>query len=157
MVLGDVFSPDLIKIGLEGEDKEEVFEELIELYVSSHPAASRAAILEAVKSRESKLSTGIKYGIAIPHAQTAQIPKVTGLIGISRNGIDYDALDGNPVHLVFMLLNSADSCALHLRVLKRLALLIEDPSFYQSLVNQKDPESVYQAVRKYEDILTISM
>lgn len=157
MVLGDVFSPDLIKIGLEGEDKEEVFEELIELYVSRHPEASRAAILAAVKTRESKLSTGIKPGIAIPHAQTAQIPKVTGLIGISRNGIDYDALDGNPVHLVFMLLNSVDSCALHLRVLKRLALLIENPLFYQNLVNQKDPESVYQAVRKYEDILTTSM
>jgi len=157
MVLGDIFSPDLIKIGLEGEDKDEVFEELVELYVSKNHAVSRSALLSAVKTREAKLSTGIKTGIAIPHAQTDQIQQVTGIVGISRDGIDYDALDGKPVHVVFMILNSANSCALHLRVLKRLALLIENPSFYQSLVALKDPDSVYHAIRKYEDILTTSM
>jgi len=56
-----------------------------------------------------------------------------------------------------MILNSANSCALHLRVLKRLALLIENPSFYQSLVALKDPDSVYHTIRKYEDMLTTSM
>lgn len=157
MVLGDIFSPDLVKIGLEGEDKDEVFEELIELYVTKHPASSRSAILSAVKTREAKLSTGIKTGIAIPHGQTDQIQQVTGIIGISRGGIDYDALDGKPVQVVFMILNSLDSCALHLRVLKRLALLIEDPSFYRSLIALKDPDSVCQTIRKYEELLTTSM
>ncbi len=157
MVLSDIFSPGMIKIGLEGEDKDEVFEELIELYVSKHPSASRSAILSAVKTREAKLSTGIKSGIAIPHAQTDQIQQETGIIGISRSGIDYEALDGKPVQVVFMILNSVDNCALHLRVLKRLALLIENPSFIQSLVGQKDPDSVCRTIRKYEDILATSM
>jgi PTS system fructose-specific IIC component/PTS system nitrogen regulatory IIA component len=157
MVLGTVFSPDLIKVDLESEDKEEVFEELIELYVSANPSSSRTEILSAVKKREDKLSTGIKTGVAIPHAQTSQVKTVSGVIGISRSGIDYDALDGKPVHVIFMLFFSRDTSALHLRVLKRLSLLLEDTEFYSSILNQKSPKDVYSTICRFEDILTTSM
>lgn len=157
MVLGSVFSPDLIKIDLESEDKEEVFEELVELYASHNSSASRSAILSALRIREDKLSTGIKTGFALPHAQTDQVPSVTGIIGISHKGIDYDALDEKPVHIIFMLLSTPDSCAFHLRVLKRLALLLQDPEFYKNLMNQKDSSGVYSTLCKFEDRLTTSM
>lgn len=157
MILANVFSPGLIKCSLESEDKEEVFEELVELYVSSCPSASRASILSALKSRESKLSTGIKSGIAIPHAQTGEITGVRGVVGVSRKGIDYDALDGKPVHIIFLLLSSREGCAQHLRALRRLAFLLEDPGFFQAILAQKDPEAIYATICKYEDMLALSL
>lgn len=157
MVLGNIFSTDCIKLDLESEDKEEVFEELVELFASRKTSVSRKSILEALRIRENKLSTGIKTGYALPHAKTDQIDNVTGIIGISRKGIDYDALDGKPVHIIFMILSSNDNCSFHLRVLKRLAKLIEDPTFYNMLLDQKNPADVYTGICKYEDNLTTSM
>lgn len=157
MVLGSIFSSDLIKVNLESEEKEEAFEELVELLADKYPEVSRSGVLAAVRKREAKLSTGIKSGIAIPHAQTKEIRDVRGLVGISRPGIDYDALDGKPVHLVFMVLSSGEDCSLHLRVLKRLALLLENPEFSRELLAQKDSQSAYKIICKYEDILATSM
>lgn len=157
MVLGSVFSPVLIKADLESEEKEEVFEELVELYVSQNPSSSRTDLLSSIRMREEKLSTGVKPGVALPHARTEQVDSVVGLIGISKQGIEYDALDGKPVHIIFMLLSSPNSCALHLRVLKRLALLLEDPEFYNNLMTQKDADGIYNVICKFEDILATSM
>ncbi len=157
MVLGSIFSPDCIKLNLEGEDKEEVFEELVDLYVSSAPSSSRAVILSAVRSREAKQSTGIRKGFALPHAQTEAVKGVKGIIGISRSGVEYDALDGKPVYIIFMMLSSAEGCSLHLRALKRLSLLLEDPEFYQTLISQTSSEGVYRTMCKYDDILATSM
>lgn len=157
MVLGTVFSPDLVKLDLESEDKEEAFEELVDLFVSSGLSSSRARILDAIRAREEKLSTGIKLGVALPHAQTDQVSGVKGIIGISRKGIDYDALDGKPVFIILMLLSSPDDCAFHLRALKRLSLLLDDPEFFPSLVSQKNADGVYDTICKFEDMLATSM
>lgn len=158
MVLGRIFSPDLIKIGLESEDKDETFEEMVDLFVSRHPDSSREGLLAVLREREAKLSTGIKTGIALPHAQNAAVPQGEyGVIGISKEGIDYDALDGKPVHVVFMILTSCEDFSMHLRILKRLAILLENPEFYQTLLDQKEPEGVYKTICKFEDLLTTSM
>jgi len=157
MVLDSVFSPDLVKVGLESADKEEVFEELVNLYVSRNPSASRSSILAGLRAREEKLSTGVKTGFAFPHAQTEEVESVVGVIGISKSGIDYDSLDGKPVNVVFLLLSSCSGCSLHLRVLKRLSVLIEDPLFLRAILDQKDADGVYSTLKRYEDILATSM
>ncbi|MBN1617203.1 MAG: PTS sugar transporter subunit IIA [Spirochaetales bacterium] len=157
MVLSKVFSPALIKVGLEGEDKEEVFEEMVDLFVASNRSVSRTALLQAIRQRESKQSTGVMPGIAFPHAQTDEVSSVSGLIGISRAGVDYDAMDGNPVRIVFMMFSSHDDCSLHLRALKRLSILLSDPEFSRSLLEQKDSNGVYTSLCRYEDLLTTSV
>ncbi len=157
MVLGQVFTPKAIKVQLESEDKDEVFEELVEEYVSVHPDADRGKILTAVRERESKMSTGIMPGIAVPHCRTDAVSGVHGVIGISRRGIEYDSLDNTPVHLLFLVLSSPDASAFHLRVLKRLAQILENPSFYRTVVEQTNPDSVYDVICKYEDELSSSM
>ncbi|MGI5174118.1 PTS sugar transporter subunit IIA [Treponema sp. OMZ 840] len=150
MLLSKVFSPKSINIDLQSEDKDEVFEELIEELVNACPSLDRAAALDAVRERESKMSTGIMKGIALPHGKTNAVKDVRGAIGISRTGIDYDALDGNPVYIVFLLLSAADCSELHLRVLKRLSKLLGNPKFYTALMEQKTPEALYDLVCKYE-------
>ena len=150
MLLDKVFNPKAVNIDLKSEDKDEVFEELIEELVSVNPSLDRSVALAAVKEREAKMSTGIMSGIAVPHAKTSAVTDVQGAIGISRSGIDYDALDGKPVHLIVLILSGADSTELHLRVLKRLARLLENSEFYAELMEQKTAESGYNVFCKYE-------
>ncbi len=153
MILGSIFSPSLIKVGLESEDKDEVFEEMVEVFVENNPHVSRSELLDALHAREDKQSTGIMRGIAIPHGQLDSISGVKGVIGISRKGIDYDSLDGQPVHLVFMLFSSCSSCSFHLGVLQRVATLLKDPAFLPDVLEQHSSEGVYSTICKYEDVL----
>lgn len=153
MLLHETFPPDLIKVGLEAQDKDEAFEELVDLFCQATGNGAREEILESVCNRESKMSTGIKKGIAIPHGKTNAVDRVYGVLGISKKGIDYEALDGEPVYLLFLMLAPQKDSEKHLRLLKRLAELLDNPQFYTDLVAQKDAASAHNVIRKYEDVL----
>lgn len=153
LLLRDLFTPARIKTRLEAEDKDEVFEELVDLLVTQYRLSSRDEVLDAIRRREEKMSTGIKRGIAIPHAKTALTRGVIGVIGISAAGIDYQSLDGEPVHLLFLLLSSEADAGLHLAVLKKIALLVENPDFYQEVMAAADADAVHRAIVRFEEIL----
>jgi PTS system fructose-specific IIC component/PTS system nitrogen regulatory IIA component len=152
MLLTDVFPPELIKIGLEGEDKDEVFEEIVDQFCQVKKIKNRREILEAIYERESKMSTGIHKGVAIPHGKTNALDDICGFLGISRKGVDYDALDGQPVYILFMLLAPQKDSEQHLRLLKRLADFLDNPHFYAELLAQPDSKSAHKIIKKYEDI-----
>jgi len=156
MFLYEIFTPDLIKIGLEAEDKDEAFEELVDHYCKTKNTSVRDKLLEALWDRESKMSTGIQKGIALPHGKSEVMENVRGILGISRKGIDYDALDNQPVYLLFMLLAPKADSEEHLRILKRLAELLDNPQFYTELLAQNDPQSANRIIKKYEDIYIAS-
>ena len=104
MKISELLNQDLIKVGLEGDEKEEVFEELIDLLVRQDRLADRDAARQAILTREEKQSTGIGRGVAIPHGKSGTITQLTAALGISSEGIEYDSLDGEPVRVVFLLL-----------------------------------------------------
>jgi PTS system nitrogen regulatory IIA component len=153
MLLNETFPPELIKVGLEAEDKDEAFEELVDFFCQATHSSARDEILAAIRDRESKMSTGIKKGIAIPHGKTNAVDRVYGILGISKKGIDYDALDGEPVYLLFLMLAPQKDSEKHLRLLKRLAELLDNPQFYTDLVAQNSPQSAHAVIKKYEDVL----
>lgn len=153
MLLHETFPASLIKVGLEAEDKDESFEELVELFCRATGNEARDEILAAVRDRESKMSTGIKKGIAIPHGKTNAVDRVYGVLGVSKKGVDYDALDGEPVYLLFLMLAPQKDSEKHLRLLKRLAELLDNPAFYTDLLAQKDSTAAHAVIRKYEDVL----
>jgi PTS system fructose-specific IIC component/PTS system nitrogen regulatory IIA component len=154
MFLQDVFHPEFIKVNMEAEDKDEAFEELTDYFCKAGKGNIREEIMGALRIREQKMSTGIQKGIAIPHGNTNAVDSVSGVLGISRKGVDYEALDGEPVYLLFMLVAPLKETETHLRVLKRLAELLENPQFYVDLQSQKNPQDAYKIICKYEDILT---
>jgi PTS system fructose-specific IIC component/PTS system nitrogen regulatory IIA component len=156
MFLYEVFPPELIKIGLEAEDKDEVFEELVDYFCQVKKSNGREEILEALREREAKMSTGIHKGIAIPHGKSNAVETLRGVLGISKKGIDYDALDGQPVYLLFMLVAPQKDSEKHLRLLKRLAGLLDNPQFYTDLVAQNDVQGANGVIKKYEDIFLAS-
>jgi len=156
MLLYDIFPPELIKIGLESEDKDEAFEEMADLFCQTTKTGDRKEILSALWERESKMSTGIQKGIAIPHGKVESLQNVQGILGISKKGIEYEALDDQPVYLLFMVLAPKTDSELHLRLLKRLSELLDNPQFYTELLAQNDPLNVSRIIKKYEDIYIAS-
>lgn len=153
ILLRDLFPPARIKTVLEAEDKDEVFEELVDLLVTQYRLECRDEVLEAIRRREEKMSTGIKRGIAIPHAKTPLVQGVIGVIGISAAGIDYQSLDGEPVHLLFLLVSGESDAGPHLAVLKKIALLVETPAFTTDVLAARDAEAAHQVLRRHEEIL----
>jgi PTS system fructose-specific IIC component/PTS system nitrogen regulatory IIA component len=155
MFLHEIFPAKCIKVDLEAEDKEEAFEEMVDHFCQVTRNNAREEILGALREREAKMSTGIHKGIAVPHGKTTVVEDVFGFLGISRKGIDYDALDGEPVYLLFMILAPPKDTEKHLRILKRLAELLENPQFYIDLVSQNDSQGAHGVICKYEDIFTL--
>ena len=153
MILQKVFGPSAIKLNLESDSKEELFEELVDHLSRTFPAGTRfprMEVIEALETRESKMSTGIAKGIALPHATVDGIEGLRGVLGISRKGIDYDSLDGHPVYIVFMLLAPQGGSEFHLQALQRLALLIADKDFVQRLSAASSPEDAQSVLAEFE-------
>lgn len=153
MILGQVFNPKTICVDLESEYKDEVFEELVEKVITLKPNLNRQTILDSIAEREKLMSTGIKEGIAVPHGKTDEVDEVIGVVGISRRGIDYEALDNKPVHLIFLLLSSKNNAEFHLRVLRHLSTVIEASGFVAELMEKTNPDDVYQVICKYDNEL----
>jgi PTS system fructose-specific IIC component/PTS system nitrogen regulatory IIA component len=152
MLLHELFTPEFILVDLQAEDKEEVFEELVDRFCQTIKSDAREEILDALRQREMKMSTGIQKGVAIPHGKTNAVDRVYGMLGISRKGIDYEALDGNPVHLLFMVLGPTGDSEKHLKVLQRMAELLANPQFFSEIAAQRDVQSVYKVLKKYEEL-----
>ena len=100
--------------------------------------------------REQKMSTGIGRGIAVPHAVCPSLKNILGAIGISRNGLEYDALDNEPVYLVFLLLSDQNDHQSHLDALRRLSAAVKSPSFISAVLEKKTPADVYDTLCRYE-------
>lgn len=153
MLLSDIFSSDRIKVYVEAEDKDEVFEELVDFFSQATGNTKTQALLDALHLREDKMSTGVKKGIGIPHGKSDAVDEVCGVLGISSSGIDYDALDDQPVHLVFMIFAPKKDTERHLRMLKRLAELFDNPLFYTDLLASKNASQANAVIKKYEEML----
>lgn len=142
MRLRDVLDESVVKVGLESLDKEECFEEMIDLLVRSGRVSDRAGALEAVRHRESQGTTGIGNGIAVPHGKHASIQRLVAALGISEEGIEFDATDGQPVHLVFLLLAKINEPGPHIQALAEIGRLLQTPGFGKRLLAAKTSKDV---------------
>src|SRR4026208_1319784 len=135
MDLGDILSPEQIHPSLQATNRWEAIDELIGNLVACHKIKPehRDAITAVVKKRETTMSTGIGFGIGIPHASTDLISEVTGAFGRSRKGITFDALDNKPVSLVMLFLVPQGQFQKHLHTLARIAKLLHKSEFRQAL------------------------
>jgi mannitol/fructose-specific phosphotransferase system IIA component (Ntr-type) len=146
MRLRDLLDESVVKIGLESTDKEECFEELIDLLVRSGRLASREAALAAVAARESTATTGIGRGCAIPHGKDPSIQTLTVAIGTSAAGIEFDAVDGAPVHLVILILANAGEPGPHVRALSEVVRLLKLPGFYNTVISTRSAKALLDAI-----------
>ena len=150
MNLGDILSPGQINPEMQASNRWEAIDELISKLVETGriKTESRDQIAAVVKKRETSMSTGIGFGIGIPHASTDLIYEVVGAFGRSRKGINFDALDNQPVKLVMLFLVPQGQFQKHLHTLANIAKLLHKTEFRQSLEEAPDAETMYRIIRE---------
>ena len=151
MRLSELLTEAVVKVGLEAEDKEEAFEELMDLLVRAGCGVDREAALDVIRSREELQSTGIGRGLAIPHGKDPSISKLTVCLGISHEGIEYDSLDGELVRVVFLLLAEKDNPGPHIEALSQIAKLFMVEGFIEKLVNARSSREVLAVFAQFEE------
>jgi fructose-specific phosphotransferase system IIA component len=149
MNLGDILHKDHIIPDLQAANRWEAIDELINNLVQCGKIKpdDRNAIATVVKKRETSMSTGIGFGIGIPHASTDLIYEVTGALGRSKKGVNFDALDNQPVNLVMLFLVPQGQFQKHLHTLASIAKLLHKKEFRQALEDAPDAERMYQIIR----------
>lgn len=152
MKLIELLREDLLKIGLEAQDRWEAIEEMVNLLVSTHEIRmrDRHEVLTAVTEREKTMSTGLGHGIAIPHGASESVDQFVGAMGISRNGIDFQAIDGKPVYLVLLLAVPAKTFAEHIKTLAGIARLLNNEEFRQKLMKSETSQEIMELIQKEE-------
>src|SRR5579859_7077518 len=151
MNLGDILGPDNILPELQAANRWEAIEELINNLVTSGKIKPehRDAIAAVVKKRETSMSTGIGFGIGIPHASTDLIYEVVGALGRSKPGVNFDALDNQPVKLVMLFLVPQGQFQKHLHTLANIAKLLHKADFRLALEQAPDAEAMLNIIKEY--------
>ncbi|HEY1788870.1 MAG TPA: PTS sugar transporter subunit IIA [Verrucomicrobiae bacterium] len=151
MDLADILTKAQIVPDLRATNRWEAIDELIDNLVSTGKiqTADRDAVTAAVKKRETSMSTGIGFGIGIPHASTDLIFEVVGSLGRSNNGVNFDALDNQPVKLVMLFLVPQGQFQKHLHTLANIAKLLHKPEFRQALEKAPDSDAMLTAIREF--------
>ena len=149
MDLGDILSKQQIIIDLRAANRWDAIDELIDNLVATAKikAEDRDPIAAVVRKREASMSTGIGFGIGIPHASTDLIYEVVGALGRSIKGVNFDALDNQPVHLVMLFLVPQGQFQKHLHTLANIAKLLHKAEFRQALEQAPDAETMLQIIR----------
>jgi mannitol/fructose-specific phosphotransferase system IIA component (Ntr-type) len=149
MELGDILTKEQIITDLRATNRWEAIDELINnLVVTGRiKPEHHDAIAAVVKKRETSMSTGIGFGIGIPHASTDLIYEVVGAFGRSKNGVNFDALDNQPVNLVMLFLVPQGQFQKHLHTLANIAKLLHKADLRQALETAADAEGMLQVIR----------
>ncbi len=149
MDLGDILGPGQILPDMQAGNRWEAIDELIKnlLATGKVKAEHLDAIAGVVKRRESSMSTGIGFGIGIPHASTDLISEVVGALGRSRKGINFDALDNQPVTLAMLFLVPQGQFQKHLHTLANIAKLLHRAEFRQALMDAPDANAMWKIIK----------
>ena len=149
MNLGDILSPAQIIAEMQAANRWEAIDELLNNLIGTAKIKQehREQIAAVVKKRESSMSTGIGFGIGIPHASTDLIYEVVGALGRSRKGVNFDALDNQPVNLVMLFLVPQGQFQKHLHTLASIAKLLHNKEFRQALEAAPDAEAMYAIIK----------
>ncbi len=153
MQIMDFLSKKAITTDIKSAKKEEVIRELLDVLINAGEIEKRHRnkLIEALMSRESLGSTAIGQGIAIPHAKADCISKLVAAFGLSRKGVDFDSLDGEPAYIFFLLLAPQDSAGPHLKALARISRLLKDKYFRDNLRACTDDKSIIKIISQEDE------
>ncbi|MBP9854218.1 MAG: PTS sugar transporter subunit IIA [Candidatus Omnitrophica bacterium] len=135
---------------LQGSTKEEIISELVGLLIKSGEIkkTQKVKVTEVLMAREALGSTAIGQGIAIPHGKTDCVDNLIGCLGVSKKGVDFDSLDGEPAYIFFLLIAPVDSAGPHLKALARISRLLKDKFVRDNLKAVKDDKDMLKLVQQ---------
>lgn len=153
MRIMDFLNENAVEANVVAGDKKGVIEELVELLVQSGSIkqSDKAEITQVLLERESLGSTGIGQSVGIPHGKSDRVNELVGAFGRSVNGVDFESLDGAPVHLFFLLVAPHDSAGPHLKALARISRLLKDRFFREELKKAKDSTTLVRIIKEEDE------
>jgi fructose-specific phosphotransferase system IIA component len=150
MKFSDFICKDAIRTQLEADEKESVIRAMGQALVDAGRVSpdNYESIIAAILKREELGSTGIGRGVAVPHTKHPAVDKLVGTVAISEEGVDFDSLDGEKVHLLFLLISPPDRPGDHLRALENISRQLRDDTFCRFLKQSKTPNEVWQLLEE---------
>jgi nitrogen PTS system EIIA component len=146
MKFADFVIADAMKAELTAEDKEGVIEEMVQALLDAGKIKEDEldSIVKAVLKREELGSTGIGRGVAVPHTKHPSVDRLVGTVAVSHEGVDFDSLDGEKVHVFFLLVSPPDRPGDHLRALENISRRLRDDTFCRFLKQSTTSEDIQQ-------------
>ena len=153
MQIMDFLSKKAILTDIKATRKEDVIKEMVDLLIESGDVEkrNRNKLIDALMSREALGSTAIGQGIAIPHAKCDCVDKLVASFGLSKKGVDFDSLDGEPADIFFLLVAPQDSAGPHLKALARISRLLKDKYFRDTLRACEDDKAVIKIIAQEDE------
>ena len=151
MLLSELLTPERIRVPLASDTKDAVLEELVGVLADTGAVERADEVLRAVRQREEVLSTGIGSGVAIPHGKAEGIAGLAMAAGVSRAPVDFDALDGQPVRLFFLLVGPEAAAWAHVKALSRISRLVRRDAFRDRLAAAASPEEFLAVLAEAEE------
>ena len=144
MNLKKVLSPDSVWVDLKADSKRGIIEEMVDRLVAAGKVDDREAVLEAVYAREAKMSTGMQNGVAIPHGKTDSVKMLTAAVGLQKEGVDFDSMDGLPCTIFIMTLSPIKRAGPHMQFLAEVSRLISQPAEREKLLESRTHAEIYE-------------
>lgn len=150
MKIIDVLNTEAINVNLSARDKKGVLEELV-APVASAAGATTDQLVKVLLERERLGSTGIGGGIGIPHGKLKNMESLILGFGLSRQGVNFESMDGRPTHIFFLLLTPENSAGIHLKLLARISRLLKNDAFKEQLMQSQTVEDIIAAISQEDE------
>ena len=151
MKISEILDKGAVSLELKASTKDDALKELVKILGTSEAITDQKSIVKALVERENLGSTGIGQGIAIPHAKTDKVKRLVAVLGISKSGVNFDALDGESVHIFFLLVAPKDTAGPHLKALAQISRLLRDSYFCELIRKCNSSEDVYTLIKNEEE------
>lgn len=150
MRIMDFLDKESIELNIKSKTKKEVIEELVEMLAQKGLIADKKVTIESLMEREELGSTGVGQGIAIPHSKTKGVKELVAAFGVSKEGVNFEALDGEPVNIFFLLLAPEGAAGLMLKALARVSNFLKNKYYRRKIIEAVDKTAVLQTIEEEE-------
>lgn len=147
MKIMDFLNPEAITLDIKSKKKRDVVAELVELLAKTGEIKNKDDLVKILMARETLGSTGIGQGIGIPHGKSANAKRLIAAFGLSKEGVNFESLDGEPTHIFFLLVAPEESAGPHLKALARISRLLKDKFFRDTLLKAKDEKEIIKIIK----------
>jgi len=146
MQMDQIFKIGFLNENMLAKTKTEALDELVNVLIKGGLKLDSAKVIEVLQQREKLGSTGIGDGLAIPHGKISSLDEIVVAFGRSKKGVDFDSLDGKPVHIFFLLLAPENSVGQHLKTLARISKMLKTANFRQKLIETDSKRDLYKLI-----------
>jgi fructose-specific phosphotransferase system IIA component len=150
MKISDILDETRILTSMEGDSKSDIINTLIDLVAVSPKVLDKEKVKEAIFEREKIMSTGVGNGFAIPHGKTDAVSDIVAAFAVTKHPIDYQALDEQPVRLIFLLIGKGNMVGPHIKLLSRISRLMNKEEFRKRLLDAPTPKDVMEIFKTEE-------